>query len=312
MNQILFTGEKNNNSMQVNKIIIVFCIIIIIFAVSLICKGIYGLMQDDSSQNIQNSQIQIKPVVEATAQGSSASINIKHEIPINSVTYSFNGGEDLEISDANGKNRIETQVQLPNEDTNLRIKVVDTNKNEYVIEKEFKYDSNADLENPVLKISSTIKISQSITVNATDNEEVSCITYKWDDDDEVVISNDGNDKKSMEAKIDLQEGKKKLTVTAIDGSGNKASLERDIVVVSPPEITLKRSKGELIIRVKDNEEVTKVVYEINGNQYTKENNGDNKKEFEIKELLAKGENIVKVTAYNNHGVTSEKTGKCTY
>ena len=73
-------------------------------------------MQDDSSQNIQNSQIQIKPVVEATAQGSSASINIKHEIPINSVTYSFNGGEDLEISDANGKNRIETQVQLPNED----------------------------------------------------------------------------------------------------------------------------------------------------------------------------------------------------
>lgn len=312
MNQILFTGEKNNKSMQINKIIIVFCVIIIIFAISLISKGIYGLMQDDGNQKIQSNQNKIEPEVEVIAQGSSASINIKHNVTINSVTYSFNDGEDLEINDANGKNRIETQVQLPNEDTILKIKITDANKNEYVIEKEFKYDKNMDLEDPKLEISSVIKISQSISVIATDNEAISCITYKWDEDEEVVISNDGSDIKRMETQIDLQEGKKKLTVTAIDDNGNTTSQQKDIVVVTPPEITLKKNKGELIIRVTDNEEVTKVVYEINGNQYTRENNGENKKEFEIKELLAKGENIVKVTAYNNHNVTSEKMGKCTY
>jgi len=258
------------------------------------------------------TQSNIPPEVEVTAEGSTASINIKHNTTIKSITYSFNNGEDLEISDANGKNRIETQIELPNEDTILKIKITDTNKEEYIIEKEFKYDSSVDLEDPKLEMSSVIKISQNISVIATDNEKISCITYKWDDDEEKVIENDGTDEKRMEAKIDLQEGKKKLVVTAIDNSRNKTTQEKDILVVTPPEITLKRSKGELIIRVKDNEEVTKVVYEINGNQYTKENNGDNKKEFEIKELLAKGENIVKVTAYNNHNVTSEKIGKCTY
>lgn len=95
-------------------------------------------------------------------------------------------------------------------------------------------------------------------------------------------------------------------------AGNTASEEKEVVTVTKPTIELKRNKGEIIIRVSDNEEVTKVIYEINGTIYTKENNGDNKKEYEIRDLLTKGENIIKVTAYNKAGLTAEKVGKCTY
>ena len=308
MNQILFTGEKNEG-LKIHKIVIIFCIIIIVFSIPVIGKGIYGLTQDD---NIQVSKSEAEPEVDISAQGTTATIYIKHNISISSIFYSLNNGEELEIEDVNGKNVIDTQIQLPNEDTDLKMKIIDSQKNEYVALKHFKYDENADLEKPKLEISSSINISQSISVVATDNEEVLYITYQWDDDEEVKIENDGDDKTRMEAKIDLQEGKKKLTVTAVDHNSNSITCQRDILVVTPPEIVLKRNKGELIIRVKDNEEVTKVVYEINGTQYTKENDGENKKEFEIKELLSKGDNIVKVTAYNNHGVTTEKVGKCTY
>ena len=55
-----------------------------------------------------------------------------------------------------------------------------------------------------------------------------------------------------------------------------------------------------------------VVYEINGMIYEKFNTGENKKVFEIRDLLVKGKNIIKVTAYNKAGETAEKTGQCTY
>ena len=95
-------------------------------------------------------------------------------------------------------------------------------------------------------------------------------------------------------------------------AGNTASEDKEIITVTKPTIELKKNKGEIIIKVSDNEEVTKVVYEINGTIYTKENNGDNKKEFEIRDLLSKGKNIIKVTADNKEGLTAEKVGQCTY
>ena len=309
MNQILFTGKKNDN-VPVNKIIRVFCIVIIIFSICLIGKGIYGIVpNDDDKRVVQNVS---EPVINVIVQGSTVTIDVKHDITINSIFYSWNNGKEMQISDVSGKNNVETKVQLPNEDTILKIRIVDSNKREYIATKEFKYDPEEDLEEPKLEISSTITVTESITVVATDNEEISYIAYKWDDDDEIRIENTGDDKKRMETQIDLQDGKSKLIVRAVDHNGNERSEQKDIVVVTPPEITLKRSKGELIIRVKDDEQVTKVVYEINGTQYEKDYTGENKAEVEIRELLSKGENIVKVTAYNNHGVTREKLGKCTY
>ena len=308
MNQILFTGDKNDR-LQTKKIIIIFSIVISIFAICLIGKGIYGITQVNKNQI---SQTKVKPNINIATKGGSAIIEVKHEIAIDSITYSWNNGEEMQIKDVNGRNEIETTIQVPNEDAVLKIKIIDNDKNEYNAVEEFEYDENIDLEKPQLEMPSTITMAQSITVVATDNEEISYLTYKWDDDEETKVENSGEDKKTMEVDINLQEGKTKLVVTAVDHNDNKTTQQKDIVVVTPPEITLKRNKGELIIRVKDEEEVTKVVYEINGTKYTKENTGDNKKEFEIKELLSKGENIVKVTAYNKKGITSEKVGKCTY
>lgn len=309
MNQILFTGKKNDN-IPVKKIIRVFCIVIIIFSICLIGKGIYGIvLNEDEKKVIQNVN---EPTINFNVQGSTVTIEVKHDTTINSIFYSWNNGKEMQISDVSGKNKVETSVQLPNEDTILKIRIIDSNKSEYIATKEFEYDPDEDLENPKLEIPSTITVTQSITVVATDNEEISYITYKWDDDDEVKVENTGDDKKRMEIQINLQDGKSKLIVTAVDHNGNEKSEQKDIVVVTPPEITLKRSKGELIIRVKDDEEVAKVVYEINGTRYERDYTGENKAEVEIRELLSKGENIVKVTAYNNHGVTREKLGKCTY
>ena len=309
MNQILFTENKMENSTKVGKIVKVFCAIIIVFSICLIGKGIYGIVQNDDEQVAKKV---VEPTYDIYASGTSAKINVKHNTIISEIYYSWNNGEEMQIKDVGAKNRIETEVQLPNEDAVLKVRIVDKNKNEFNVSKEFKYDKNTDLEKPEITMPSKITMAQGINVVVTDNVEISYVTYSWDDGEEVKVENEGEDKAKMEVQINLQEGKKKLVVKAVDHNGNESTKQKDIVVVKPPEITLKRSKGELIIKVTDEVEVTKVVYEINGTQYTKENTGENKQEFEIRELLSKGENIVKVTAYNKDGVTTEKKGKCTY
>lgn len=305
MNQILFTGDKNER-LEINKIVRVFCIIIIIFAIFLVAQGAYFLLKKDNNSSSAKS---VKaPEVVATANGSNVTIEAKHEIAIEKLYYSWSNGEETQIN-ANGEKEINKEVVLPNEDTTLNIRIIDSNKQEYKFTKEFKYSENVDVVKPKIELSS---VPGNVVVLVTDNKEISNVEYRWNDEEPVKIEINAEDKTKIEEKIEVREGKNKLTVTAVDASGNNTLEEKEIVTVTKPIIEIKRSKGELIIKVSDEEEVTKVVYEINGTQYTKENTGENKKELEIRDLLSKGENIIKVTAYNKGGLTAEKIGKCTY
>ena len=134
----------------------------------------------------------------------------------------------------------------------------------------------------------------------------------WNEDEASRIKANENQKTKMELRIPAREGENTLTILAVDASGN-SSLEDQIVRgYKKPKIELKKNRGEIIIIATDEEEITKVVYEINGMIYEKFNTGENKKVFEIRDLLVKGKNIIKVTAYNKAGETAEKTGQCTY
>lgn len=307
MNQILYTGDKNQK-IEINKIVKIFCIIIIIFAILLIGQGTYFLIKNNNKK-VKNNQNTIEPQVVANAEGSNIEIIIKHEIAIEKLYYSWKNGKETEINNVSGKNEIREEIILPNEDTTLNLRIIDINNDEYKFTKEFKYNDNIDVVKPRIQFNS---ITGNVVVTVTDNKEISYIEYKWNDEETIKIEANQEQKTKLEQKIVVKEGKNKLIVTAVDASGNVASEEKEIITVTKPIIQLKRSKGEIIIKVSDEDEITKVVYEINGTEYTKENTGNNKKEMEIRDLLIKGENIIKVTAYNKAGLSSEKIGKCTY
>lgn len=306
MNQILFTGDKNQKN-KTNKIIIIFCIIIVFFAIVLIGQGIFFLTKQNN-EIARKKKIEIPEVV-ANADGANVNIIIKHEIAIKNVYYSWKNGEETELNNVNNSKNINEKVVLPNEDTTLNLRIIDEKNEEYKFSKDFKYTETKDVVKPRILLSS---VTGNVVITVTDNKEISYIEYKWNDEEIIKIEATEENKIKMEQKIEAREGKNKLTVIAVDASGNEASADKDIITVTKPTIELKRSKGEIIIRVTDDEEVTKVVYEINGEVYTKENTGENKKLFEIRDLLVKGDNLIKVTAYNKAGLTAEKVGKCTY
>ena len=306
MNQILFTGDKNQKN-KTNKIIIIFCIIIVFFAIVLIGQGIFFLTKQNN-EIARKKKIEIPEVV-ANADGANVNIIIKHEIAIKNVYYSWKNGEETELNNVNNSKNINEKVVLQNEDTTLNLRIIDEKNEEYKFSKDFKYTETKDVVKPRILLSS---VTGNVVITVTDNKEISYIEYKWNDEEIIKIEATEENKIKMEQKIEAREGKNKLTVIAVDASGNEASADKDIITVTKPTIELKRSKGEIIIRVTDDEEVTKVVYEINGEVYTKENTGENKKLFEIRDLLVKGDNLIKVTAYNKAGLTAEKVGKCTY
>lgn len=307
MNQILYTGDKNNK-VEINKIVIVFVIVIILFALFLIGQGVYFISKKGNNK-IKTGQQSNAPEVTANAEGSNVEISIKHNVAMENIYYSWKNGVENEINDVSGKMEVNETVLLPNEDTTLNLRIIDQNNEEYKIEKQFKYNSDVDVVKPKIQLTS---ITGNVVATITDNKQISYIEYNWNDEEAVRVKADESQKTKMEYKIPVKEGKNKLTILAVDASGNTASEDKEIITVTKPTVELKKSKGEIIIKVSDNEEVTKVVYEINGTIYTKENTGENKKEFEIRDLLVKGTNIIKVTAYNKAGLTTEKVGQCTY
>lgn len=307
MNQILFTGDKNN-SLETKKIIKIFSIIIIIFAVLLIILGGYLFFNHKRNTDIAK-QVEV-PTVVVEAKNGTAKINITSQIIFKNIFYSWKNGQESEFVNAKGKSELSEEIFLPNEDTVLNLRMIDINDHEFKYSQEFKYIETKDNAKPRITLSSNTTGKIDITV--TDNKEIAEVQYKWNDTEPIKIELAEDQKTNVTYQIAALEGKNKLTVIAKDTSENESQAEKEIVTVTKPTITLKKSKGEIIIRVSDDEEVTKVEYEINGTKYVKENTGENKKEFEIRDLLVKGENLIKVTAYNKAGLTAEKVGKCTY
>ncbi len=304
MNQILFTGDKDDTS-ETRKIIQVFCGIIIVFSIILIVVGAYSLIHE---KNKKTSSVK-KPQISVTESNGTVTINAKHSIGIDSLYYSWDNGEETKIS-ANGERELTEQIELPNGDTTLNIRLIDSNQNESKAEKGFKYNENTDRQKPQIQILATSE-KENVQIIATDNKEISYIEYKLNNNEAVKVENRGADKTKLEVKLEVKE-ETTLIVKAYDSSGNSSNKEILVKPVTPPKIELKKSSGELIIRVTDDEEVTKVVYNINGTEYTKDNTGEDKKKFEIRHQLEKGENIVKVIAYNIGGAKKETIGKCTY
>ncbi len=304
MNQILSTGDKNEKA-NINNIIRVFCIIIIVFAIFFIIQGIYALVKSKDEKVITTSN---KPNVIIDSNGGKAIINVNSNNNISKLIYSWDNGEQTEIN-AQNKNKINQEVLVPNGNCKLNIVIIDSNGTSYKFEKMFEYDPNIDVVMPEIKINT---IPGKITIEAKDNVEMSYITYKWNDEQEIRVGASGEDLSKIVQEIEVKKGSNKLKVSATDKAGNTAYEENDILGASKPKVTVGKFGSNLIIKVTDDDEVTKVEYNFNGTNYTKENTGENKKEFEFKQEMKQGENVIVIKAYNKSGLVKEYAGKTNF
>ena len=290
MNQILITNDKKGEfSKDIKPVIKFFAIVIIIVALLLLSIGGYNLYN-----SLKNKNAYPKPSLSVEKNGSAVSINVKGEIGVNKLEYSWNDG-NITVLKGNGKKDVSFDIEIPQGDNTLNISVIDVEGNKTNFNgTQVAFTNTDDTVKPVISI---VNSDGKLVITATDEKEIVYLSYQWEGEEEVKIDASEDNKQSITQKVDVQKGTKKLTISAADKTGNKETITKNVVGSNGPEIKVTVENQNFVVKVTDEYGLTKIEYTLNNKVYTVEDLPSKAKEFEFKVPLEDGVNYLKINAY---------------
>ena len=217
MNQILeYNPVKNSGggSSGSDKIVRVFALILIIFAVCFIVIGAYGFFKKNKPENDKVSQAPIEAKIQIEKLDTTAMISVSHDKAIEKVIYKWD--DDKETTDkGDGSSEKKIEIPLPAGQHTLTVKVIDVDGAETVYKETINSENGTDIINPVIELEPD---GNKLRVIATDETEIAYVTYKWNNEEEVKIEERDESKKKIEFDIEILKGKNDLTVIAVDAN----------------------------------------------------------------------------------------------
>lgn len=323
MNQILFTNNDNNNNnkVDVKKIIVIFSIAIIVVALAIASIKIYGLYQEKvKSKNYATPEI----IVIKQEETKDVVIKATCKDGISYLVYTWNDEDENRVN-LNGSTTFERIIEMPQNQTNtLKVEVVSTNN--VNAKKTEIFEGNIDNTKPT--IDSISIVDKKLNIQASDDTGIKYLTYKWENEEEVVITADENNNKTISTEVDIQRGTYKLTITVVDIYENEEVLSKLITGVNEPEISVIKYGNIVKISTTHDKGFKKIEYIINNSTYVYDESysqyDKNKTTVEYSFPLKEGENIIKVRAYSLEKLAEDAgeelenysfkkyAGKCTY
>ena len=243
MNQILMVENKKKKKSgsgpaDIKNVIIVFLISLIIFGVFYIGQGSYAIYKESKGRNNKNL-----PVVNIERVNDKAIITVTSSNEIKYLKYSWNNAEETSIPV--NANYAEEEIILPIENSVLNVVVEDSLDRAVKFKKQFDLEG-VDITEPTIEVTKQ-NDDGSIKISATDETEMSYITYKINDEEEIKIEKSATENRTINYIIKLPRGENRLVVTACDKSGNMGTYEKKIVVSTASTIDLKVENGKLKI-----------------------------------------------------------------
>lgn len=301
MNQILVTEKKNHSSnTNMKDIVLFFAIALIIFGLIVAGIGIYKFIKNRPKSG-EIAKIN-KPEATINQDGDNIVIVAKYDEGIAKIVYNWDDGD---INDINigGKTYIEKAIELPNESVGvLNLQVIGVDGSILELSNEI---TVGDKSKPNIDWTVTTVIS----AVATDDEGLAYLSYKWNDEEEIIVNPDENDNKQIKTEITIKRGRNELTVKAVDIAGNVQTKSRVFQGINEPQISMIRYGDKIEVSVSHDMGLKKIIYTINGENYTYDETSEDynatqdivTKTFSIKP----GRNNITVKAYSNED--SEKT-----
>lgn len=302
MNQILSVEMKkekvkshSSGPIEIKKIIIFFCIILLIFGLVMAGKAIYTVVLN---RGISTSKNDTTPEVTTTKQGNMLTITITHKVEISKIVYNWNNGENKEIQ-GNGSNYMEETLELPVGNNVLNIIVIDAKGNQKTFTKEFV----ADPSEPQISLE---LVGTKIKIIAKDNEKLSLITYRWDEEEEkqIVIPEDSS--AQVEEEIAIPAGQHTLTVVVVNSQNKQITKTQEVKGVVKPKVTIERDQEDptcIILTATDEISLMKEMrFWVNGKGYKVVETQENGTKIQWKFKVEQGENLIKLTGINNDGI----------
>ena len=322
MNQILSTSNDYNsyNKNNLRKIIIFFCIAVIILAVGIISSKAYGMYkkkQDES--NFAAPEIQIDK-----QDSNQISINAYCEDGISYIIYTWNNANQNKVV-LNGSTTFQRIVSMPyNKDNILKVEVVSINNIKGEATKSFGME--VDEQNPT--IDSLVATGSKLSITASDDSGIEYIEYQWEGEEANKVLAEEDNNKTFNLQINIQRGTHKLTIKVVDKYGNEEKLSRLVTGVNEPEILVLRYGNVIKIRATHDMGIKQISALINDKLYTFSDKDPDyvkdttlQKEFPLEE----GENLVKVIVHSYEKLSDDESddsimnysyktfvGTCTY
>lgn len=305
MNQILSTNNsqsKKSGPISIKKIVMFFCITIIIFGAILTTEGIYGMYYENQTSNYSVPKIQI------AQEENLAKLQISNEdLGISKIIYKWNNQEEY-ILQGNNNKIIEKDINVPEGNNTLDILLIDELGNQYEYTNSFIYEKDVDRKKPTIEFA--IEENKNVKIVARDETEIAYITYRWNEEEEKRVNVD-EDRNKIEQTVEILRGTNKLTVIAVDKNNNTITETKTFKGVNEPTIELYKYDKYLIIIATHDIGIEKIEYEFNGKWYrviAKEE----QTRFEHAVELVEGENKILINAYSKEDTMATKEGKTTY
>ena len=285
LNQILFINDGKGNGTDIKKIIKFFAIAAIVFGVAMAGTGSYAMIQKSNERNsIPDLSVQ-------NLNDGNISIIVVHNKEIDSITYSWND-EDIEEIGGAGRTEIEEIIPAKGGTNTLKVTAVDIEGKSNVFENQFTIEDN---KKPGLDL----KVEgNKVILTATDETEISYLTYRWNDEEEVTVN--AEDELEIIEEIDIKEGTNNITIVAVDSNNNMVEKEQEFKGLSKPKIDAWKEEGQLILKITHEKGIGKIKVKYNGeNTEYGSDKTNNNSEVTLKFNLKIGDNHVDVWAYSS-------------
>lgn len=309
MNQILdYNPNKSSGggSSGSDKVTRFFALILICFAICLVGAGAYNLMKNKTKTETPTSSVtEAKITVEKLEE--KIAIKVSHDKVIKKLIYSWDSDKETTLQ-GEDKSTMEREIPLYQGTHTLNIKVVDIDGVETMHQETIESEIGEDQIAPEIKLSVTDE--KKLKITAIDETEISYVTYRWNDEEEIRVDVSDEDKKKIEFEIDILKGKNDIVVIAVDANNRVTTEPQSFTGVTKPDITVTVSADKKAVEIKCYHEngIKEIGLNISGTDYDVDLQGETPTDVTLPAIeLSEGVNEVKVSARSVDDTVTEVT-----
>lgn len=272
-----------------------------IFGAALIVFGlvmfIFGLIGTITYFTTPKGPVIDYPVITTMQSDNIVTLNIKNDVVIDYIEYNWNENPIQEFN-GEGKAEITRDITIPAGENVLTLNIVDINGKMTKRSKVFTGEFVPDTTPPALEVV-VVGSKINITAKAVSETKLSYLTYKWNDDQEIILEATG-DQTSIETSIDVMNGTNTLTIVVVNEKGIKKEQVNEYKGIKKPVITVTRDEEGLYLLMSITHEAgiksAEIMFNGKNIALTADQFGADKKVVERRFKLIDGTNTLKIVA----------------
>lgn len=281
MNQILSTenhykqkkSKKNSELIDMRKIIIIFSILIIGFALIIVGAKIYGIIRENKENDKGPVSVLNKPEITIEKAGNICTLTISYDEGLDKILYYWND-EDVREQSMNGFTEpFSVQIIIPEGDYNvLHVKATGVDGSVNEINQEFAVGDVQDPTKPNISWYYNSDTAE-IEIVAKSEKGIKNLTYRWEDEEEVIINSTEENQKEIRATIPARRGSNEIYITATDLEGNTQTKHDITQGIYKPKIKVQLINNKTIsINIDHDMGFKKVYINVNGQELVYDEN----------------------------------------